>query len=268
MKKIHYTLCSNIGKRRRRNEDNYCCNGEILEKNQEYSKVTMDRTVYESQGLFAVFDGIGGLQSGENASRLAAEEVQWYSEKLKRYDADVELILKQCIMGINEKICVEAREKNRNIGTTAAVFYFRDDRGYIITIGDSRIYQFIQGRLLQVSRDDNMASEMEKAGILTPEQARKHIARHSLTQYLGMPKEELTIQPHYGVFPLSDEQQIFILCTDGLWGELGNEQIKNILQEAKDTNLAEALVKEVLKKEGKDNITVLTVEIIGGRNER
>lgn len=248
-------IVSHGGNVRTNNEDNGYLDGYYRLNDKEFAWNYEKEK--ENSIMTAVFDGMGGEDNGEVASRLAVRTM--YSMKNKRFS------------DITEEYTINAGKKIQNnangthMGTTYTALSVEDNVYYFSNLGDSRGYLFRDGVLTQMTKDHNMIQEMLKNGILTEEQAQKHPDRHTLYQYLGMREEEEEIEPEpYIAEPVEAQSgDICLLCTDGLTDMLSDQEISNILSEKQ---LAEEKIQKLLKTAlehgGKDNITILVLEAI------
>lgn len=241
--KIEYYCVNHKGKYRRKNQDNFFCAGTFLMKDHE-------GTLHPVKGeckardilLVGVFDGMGGEQCGEVAAYLAAHIMSNYSfenmpeEEFLKYSKDAN----GCICGYGEE------HRVGTMGTTAAVLCFHKKKVFLCNIGDSKIYLFAENKLHQISYD-HVAVGM--AGQKPP-----------LLQYLGIPEDEMLIQPYIATGEYH-EDDIYLVCSDGLTDMVTEEEIENLLQKKPYVNAAEELLDMALENGGKDNITIALCKV-------
>ena len=127
----------------------------------------------------------------------------------------------------------------------------------IFNVGDSRVYRLAAGRIEQLTVDHSEVQELVLAGVLTPEQARTHPRRNVVTRALGG-GSELAID--HWLLPAAGGDR-FLICSDGLFGELLDEAMVPLLALAHPQQAAETLVAAANEAGGRDNITALVVEI-------
>ena len=249
----------NIGKRRTNNEDNLYFNGVYLTAETRERPVNFETECGDRRQVYAVCDGMGGEQMGELASLITVETLHRHVELLKSsVGTDVDAQLENCIREANGLICEaqKSRELNR-IGTTLAMLAIEKNFAYFYNIGDSRVYLLRGGVLDQLSEDHTAVSRSVKLGILTPEQAKTHPQRNQLTQYVGIDETEMVIEAHKGKLKMKNND-IFLLCSDGLTDMIEESEISRILNEtAQPVESARQLVEAALLNSGKDNITVI-----------
>ncbi len=209
--------------------------------------------------LFVVADGMGGAFGGKEASEMAVQVViDSYYE-----DSDVELVacLERAIQEANRQIKErgEADSSVRGLGTTLVSAVIRGRDLVVANAGDSRAYLLRQGTLQQLSLDHTLVQDQVRAGLLTPEQADTHPQRHVLSRNLG---SRPRAQPDFATETLADGDTI-LLCSDGLWGPVGDDEITALLLRLRGKAAADALVDLANRYGGPDNISALVVHIDG-----
>ncbi|NLJ53044.1 MAG: Stp1/IreP family PP2C-type Ser/Thr phosphatase [Intrasporangiaceae bacterium] len=227
---------TDVGRVREHNEDNF---------------VVEDR-------LFAVADGMGGHAAGEVASAIAVDIVGDVVENDPIRPDD----LKNALSDAHERILgsVDDHPERRGMGTTmtgvAVVSAFGSDHWAVFNVGDSRVYRVVDGRLHQVTVDHSEIQELLSAGLITEAEARVHPGRNVITRSLGM---SYPMEPDLWVFPPAEEE-IFLICSDGLTNEVSESDIAVILEAEDDPQAAaDRLVHEARLGGGRDNITVIVV---------
>ncbi len=209
-----------------------------------------------------VFDGMGGFSNGETASGIAVRMLGRYME-LARAEASTfqpGFIFSQ----MNEAICKEAARISKKMGSTAVLWVCEDGLVRISNLGDSRGYLFRGGRLSQLSVDhteeNSMLELQKKLGMAEKLSTSKR--KNILTQHLGIEEEEFILEPAESELLKVQEEDIFLLCSDGLTGVLGDEAIRDILcREEKLEEKKRVLIDEALKNGSRDNITVVLIKM-------
>lgn len=209
--------------------------------------------------MYMVLDGIGGANSGEVASKTAAEKVvEYYKEHLE--DAsNIEDLLKMSVKYANR--CVyEMNKKNKSykdMGTTISLLYIDEKVGYHISIGDTRIYEVLEDKIVQITEDDTYVNALVKDNIISKEEAKTHPERHVLLRALGVTK---SIN-----FEVNKIENVcgkkFLLCTDGLTGANSDNEIFDVINNADTVKICSNLVNLANDKGGHDNITVMYIEV-------
>ena len=252
----------NMGKRRENNEDNLYFNGVFLTEATREKPGVFEAVCGEKRQVYAVCDGMGGEQLGELASLITVETLHKYAGLIKNApETNMDAHIDKCIREANRLVCEAQKSRGANrIGTTLAMLATEDKSAYLRNIGDSRIYLFRGGRLKQLSEDHTAVSRSVKLGILTPEQAKIHPHRNSLTQYVGIDETEMVIEAYKNKLKMRNND-IFLLCSDGLTDMVDETEISRILSETgQPAETARKLVHAALSREGKDNITVVILK--------
>jgi protein phosphatase len=210
--------------------------------------------------FFIVADGMGGHAGGQEASKLATEAIQAHLDEHWQSQVASEELIEQAFYKANQSILQDQQNhpERPDMGTTAVVFMFRQGQSWCAHVGDSRLYRLRSSTLEQITEDHTWVARAMKAGDLTPDQARTHQWRHVLSQCLGRKDlQQVDVQ-------LMDVQpgDRLLLCTDGLTEELSDNLISSYIQPRLDGEEAAAMLIESAKeKGGRDNITVVIVEV-------
>jgi protein phosphatase len=225
--------------------------------------------VLPGEGVFAVADGVGGSNSGEIASRSAVNGIEEFlknnpispgPDTEDRYRSNwFKGYFFRCFRKLNHDIRSIARScpENTGMATTAVVAYFDADSLYVTNIGDSRAYMVRSGEITQLTEDHSYVANLVSTGSLTKSEARAHPDKNMITRALGAESEA---EPDFYSFGVEAGDRI-LLCTDGLHGEVTDEEIREAVKDGKDMNkICRTLVRMANDKGGLDNITVVCVE--------
>jgi protein phosphatase len=219
-------------------------------------------SLWASESLFLVADGMGGHAAGEVASGLAVTEIGRIAESSPLQAEDITI----AIWRANEAILRAGHERGDRfgLGTTvtgvAVVSAEGDDQWAVFNVGDSRVYRFIEGQLSQVTVDHSEVQELVTAGHLRPEEARFHPRRNVVTRSLG--SDPPPIADLWVLRPRAGDR--FLVCSDGLTGELEDAEIEQLLAEFSDPQeAADALVRAANAAGGHDNVTAIVVDLVG-----
>ena len=229
------------------------CVREINEDSGRYVRPS-DPALLEARGsLLIVADGMGGHSAGEVASQMAADLVKrlYYETPGEPEDA-----LRRAVEEANRRIHEAAAEDSakHGMGTTCTAMALRGDHGLAAHVGDSRLYMLRAGQLYQLSEDHSAVNEMVKLGLITKDEARTHEDKNVILRALGTsPEVEVSmIEP----FRVREGDQ-YLLCSDGLYDLVLDEEIAAALTESKDIHAAgERLIALAKERGGHDNITV------------
>jgi protein phosphatase len=210
------------------------------------------------RALWVVADGMGGHAAGDVASRLAVEAAARLDERGSVTEADIHAL----IAGASQTISAYGAEhaEANGLGTTIVGIAAVDVNGpcwSVFHVGDSRAYRWIGSRLERMTVDHTEVELLVLAGVITADQARQHPARNVVTQSLGSqppPQADVRI-----LRPCPGEW--FLLCTDGLTGELTDGEIAEILRQSSDAGTAaRTLVDAAVAAGGHDNVTALVID--------
>ena len=217
----------------------------------------------EKRGVFAVADGMGGHLAGEVASAMAIDAVAHMAAQRKKPSIE---LLKKAVLSAHKKILAHAKghEECSGRGTTLSVMWRADRYMYIAHVGDSRIYRLRENKLEQITEDHSFVNTLVRIGTITREEARFHPKKNIITRALGAEEE---VEADF--FPVDLEpEDILVLCTDGLHGEAGDEEILQIIREEEDMqDLCDRLVQLANDKGGSDNITIICLRYKGESHE-
>jgi len=212
--------------------------------------------------VFGVADGMGGHQAGEVASAIAATILR---DRLPN-GASVDLMV-AAVVEANSAIfqAAHTHAEQRGMGTTlttlALVPVSTPARVVIANVGDSRTYLLRNGRLRRVTVDHSYVQELVNTGHITEAEARSHPRRNIVTRALGI---EPTVKVDTWVQPLAAGDR-FVLCSDGLVDEVDDDEIARVLGENVDAqSAADALVAVANGNGGRDNVTVIVVDVLDG----
>ena len=247
---------SNVGKKRGNNEDNFYLSGVTVDSANDITAKFND----SSKLATAVFDGMGGEAAGEKASQMAAVT---FGENLSNIiNSDFsEGAITSTIESANKKVCDEIRNMGKRMGCTFVSLGFSNNTIHIANVGDSRAYLLRDGKLYCISKDHTVSQTMVDSGVISYEESQKIKEKHMLTQHLGIFPDEMMLEPYFKTFA-AKENDIVLLCSDGLTDMLSDSEIKSVLEQnltpEETTNI---LVEKALENGGKDNVTVIVAKI-------
>jgi protein phosphatase len=204
---------------------------------------------------------MGGAAAGEIASSMAVSEVLRLLGE-RNQAAPLEKSIEEAIRTANEAIHSRAEHDPhlRGMGTTLAGLATKGRRVLVFNVGDSRCYRLRKRKLEQISQDHSLVEEQVRMGRITPDEALRSPLRNVITRALGTQPE---VEPD--IFEQKAEAgDIFLLCSDGLTGEVPDAQIELLL--AADLPLEQLcanLVAAANQAGGHDNITCMLVRAEG-----
>ncbi len=214
-----------------------------------------DSHIARDEGLWAVADGMGGHEGGEWASGRIVRELGRIDLDLGYEDTCEEAA--QAVIAANKQILAEGRKRGKSMGSTVVMLVVEGTRYAVLWAGDSRAYLMRGGKLERLSRDHTQVQEMVTRGLLTAEQAQGHPMGHVLSRAVGVQKA-VEIERAEGEIQPGD---IFLLCSDGLHGVVGEEAITaRFAREAADQAL-DQLIDLTLEEGAPDNVTGIAIWI-------
>ncbi len=248
--------------------------GMIRENNQDSSYVFLasSRTVENRPdfGLFVVADGMGGHHDGEKASSIAAQYLAsdvLSSIYVPMLDADDSTdserpTIVESLVSATQKANAVVHETVPDGGTTLTAVVLVGNLAYISHVGDSRAYLIRNSGVEQLTRDHSLVQRLIELGQLTPEEAEDHPQKNVLYRALGQ-NENLEVERL--IRPMPPNSQI-LLCSDGLWGLMSNDDIKRIVDSSDSPQQAcDKLVALANTNGGTDNITAVLIKIPGSK---
>jgi protein phosphatase len=262
------------GKRRAQNQDSVLC----------YTLPDLRPPV----GLYAVADGMGGQNSGEVASQIAIDTVR---SELSRFldskvgpgmdggsdvvtarlvEADIPVddmpnlslvdVLNGTIQACNQRIREHGQQNpdSAGLGSTLTLVMVTGDLALIGNIGDSRTYIVRDGEIRSLTQDHSLVGSLVRQGLITSDDVYKHPHRNLIYNALGTRADA---NPDISVQRLQSGD-ILVLCSDGLWEMVRDEDIKSIIERLEDPEeAAVSLVDAANANGGVDNISVVIVRV-------
>lgn len=233
---------TDIGERRRINQDYFFCN---------------ENAIGKLPNLFVVADGMGGHNAGDYASRFC---VDFFRQKIAESEKESPVtMIKTALSETNDALRRVAQEQTEleGMGTTFVVATIFDKEMYVANIGDSRLY--VIGKVMkQITEDHSLVEVMVKNGELSREEARVHPNKNIITRALGA---NMVVEPDFFEVNL-EEGDTVLMCSDGLTNMLEDETIERVIRENDDLETAAAtLVKYANQNGGKDNIAIILIKV-------
>jgi protein phosphatase len=212
-------------------------------------------SLFCGDNFWLVADGMGGHACGEVASQLAVETL------VDEFDKTGDI--SESIQTAHRAILLEAQNNpnQAGMGTTVVCLSSFDDEYEIAWVGDSRAYLWDSEtkQLSQLSEDHSLVVRLQKSGLITAEDARKHPQKHMITQCLGSKEmKQLDVDTYHNQW--QPKQQV-LLCSDGLTDEVEDSVIEGILaQEKSNQEKVEALIDSAKQAGGRDNISIILID--------
>jgi protein phosphatase len=246
---IQYGQATDPGKIRKNNEDAMG------------SFVPLSRHQARSHGfLFAVADGVGGMDLGEVASATGVSVV---TRGFEQAQADTLLLglLPRLVQHANAAVhdCRLAPEyRGKNMATTLVTCALRHDQAVVSHVGDSRCYLVRHGRARQITQDHTWVAQQRKLGLISKSEVAESESRHVLIRSLG---PEMFVSPDTTAVSLLAGDML-VLSTDGLHDELSDTAIAEIASQPKTVeDIARELVERAVEIDGNDNTSAQVIRI-------
>jgi len=251
--RVSWAAVSHAGLQRPNNEDSYCARPDL--------------------GLFVVADGMGGHTAGEVASQTAVSVIADAMHRTATPEGQLTSsvsVESGLSLGTNrlQAAFIEANHRISDLttnnvelngmGTTATAILVDGKKAVLAHVGDSRVYRLRHGSLERLTLDHSWVEEQVRSGALSAAMAEQHPWRNIVTQALSGDNDvEVDISE-----VLLETGDRLLLCSDGLFAVLGDEDIERLLGlEGPLQQVCDVLVKEVNCGGGPDNVTVLVMEL-------
>ncbi len=219
-----------------------------------WSGIAIDKEVC----LFAVADGMGGQNAGEVASAIVVEAAgNWVRSKDSINVCEEEI--EELFSLVNQEVWDYSQKhaETKGMGTTLTLVLMNQTKAIVGHVGDTRLYLLRDSSFDQLTKDHSLVAEQVKIGKITQEAARTHPARHILSRVVG---GRQFIKPD--VFELEVQSgDRFLICSDGIYGMVEEVVIEEIVKNNPLKVASKKLVQEANQCGGKDNSTVILVDI-------
>ena len=214
-------------------------------------------------GMWAVADGMGGHHAGDVASTsiITALSDVTPSDRLSSYVNSVE----DRLFGVNQRLQSMAKERNENctIGSTIITMLTTGGHNAFLWAGDSRAYLFRDNLLSQLTSDHSQVEELVQRNLLSPEEAESHPASNIITRAIGA-APELFVGININETKPGDT---YLLCSDGLYKHLNNDDMENILGQENVHAIVHSLIDLTLERGASDNVTVVVTRATTDSND-
>jgi len=247
--RVKFVARSEIGHARENNEDKF----DFYEPDEE--------PLLAARGsVYLVCDGMGGHNAGQIASELAAKQ---FLHAYYHLGGTAQEAARHAILQAHHYIAEMASKipSRYGMGTTLTALILKQDEGILAHVGDSRCYRLREGVFEQLSRDHTLVARLVEQGVIPPEQARYHPQRNVIRQAVGVADPSEPLEPDIETFALQ-AGDLYLLCSDGLTDMVDDAEIEAILRDEPPTRAAWRLVDRALANGGRDNITVVLVQIL------
>ncbi|MBK8785262.1 MAG: Stp1/IreP family PP2C-type Ser/Thr phosphatase [Chitinophagaceae bacterium] len=235
--------------------------GNIRTNNEDmglFFKIADENVLQEKGYMLIVADGMGGHNAGEVASRMATDIIckEYFNQNNNNVEKNLEKALTLANKTIFEKASSQAAFQG--MGTTCTVLVVIDKDVYYAHAGDSRAYIQKGNTIMQITVDHTYVQELVNSGDITAAEAAVHPKRNILTNAMGT-KADMRIDTGKCKYIFENNDRL-LLCSDGLYDYLNDEELNQILIENSLKNAASAMVEKAKARGGHDNITVVIAE--------
>lgn len=269
---LKWSAHTDVGRFRSNNEDSFLAlqvNGEGVFRLGKWGEAEIGTSDF----VFAVSDGMGGANAGEYASHLVAEQMTQLFPKVFQTQAQgmtvyFQDVLNELVTNVHSSLSDmgECYSELEGMGATLSLCWVRSDRLYFAHVGDSRIYHLSKtGSFNQLSKDHTHIAWLKEKGEISDYEARNDPRRNILHQVIGG-KTQL-LNPQFGELVFESKDRLLI-CSDGLIEGLMDSALKRMLNfsnpiyEVQSEGVAQAMVDESVREDGKDNTTALCFEVL------
>ena len=233
---VSWCALTDLGKKRRVNED----------------------SVAAIPPFFVVADGMGGHSAGDIASAAVVTRLGEVQGASFTTGEVIDEALSLALADIDSVGDTNALGTGTTVTGVALTLVDDEPKWAVFNIGDSRVYQYLHGALERVTVDHSVVQELVDAGLITAEQAETHPDSNIITRAVGFHEKPI---PDYRVLDLVDGQRLLV-CSDGLTKELTDHGIAHYLEELLTAEqAASGLVEAALANGGRDNVTVLVIDV-------
>lgn len=219
-----------------------------------------DDSVHTKGILMTVADGMGGHAAGAMASRLAVDVLM--TEYYNAEHHSISESLKNAFLKANQEVLAKSQDDGdmQGMGTTMTAVVLKENKMYFAHVGDSRGYIIFKNKMSQFTRDHSYVDSLVKAGAISEEEALTHPDRNAITRAIGI-RSELIVDVSQKHLKVKNGQYV-LLCSDGLYKVVSNEEILSAVYEYQAPNIiCEKLIEKANENGGPDNITVILAMI-------
>jgi protein phosphatase/serine/threonine-protein phosphatase Stp1 len=210
-------------------------------------------------GLWAVADGAGGHARGDLASTMIAQALDGIDAGAPEGERVVEV--RRRIARAHDALRATAEREGPEtlIASTVVVLLLSDDGYTCLWAGDSRAYRLRDGTLHRLSRDHSLVQELVDAGSISAAEAEAHPRANVITRAVGADSASMELEQVGGAVLPGDR---FLLCSDGLYKELGDDELSVLLGVRAESHPSDRLVDAALAARARDNVTAVIVDVL------
>jgi protein phosphatase len=233
--------------------------GKVREENQDAIRLcSQEEHPLATMGhLFGIADGMGGYSNGSMASDIALRAL--FETFYQDSRATVAQRLRQGVQNANTQVFQTAmKERLPPMGTTLTAAHLHGHTLHLAHVGDSRIYLVRDKVAWCLTNDHTRVAELVRMRLLSPDKVRTHNQRSVLNRCVGL---ELFVQPDVEAISVQ-EDDLLVLCTDGLWSVIQDEEIGRLAHEAGDLELfSQRIFDLAMERDSDDNLSVIALRL-------
>jgi len=207
-------------------------------------------------GLWAVADGMGGYERGDVASKMIVQNLELVTDESAL--ADMVDKVEDSLIAANQQILeyADVMLNNNTLGSTIVTLIIRGSVGVCLWVGDSRLYRYRQGEIKRLSQDHSRVEELIQQGRLSREEAEDHPESNVITRAVGVDDDFCVDISVFNVH-IGDT---FLLCSDGLYNMLKEDEITGYLETQNIDETVELLIEAACDNGAPDNVSTIVIK--------
>jgi protein phosphatase len=240
--------------------------GNTREQNEDNIGFFPDKYMCEcpENNIYIVADGMGGAVAGELASKVVVDTIKEFfvtafsAQDINACVKTMEYVILKANNILREHI--SSNLKLQGMGTTVVALHFDKNKACIVHVGDSRCYRIRNNKIERLTTDHSVVQELYETGQITFDEIHTHPKRNMITRAIGT---EQNVTGDINIVSVK-QNDIFLLCSDGLSSVLQDNRIMSIiLQNVDNLNVAcEQLIDEVHVNGGMDDISMIVIHVV------
>lgn len=223
-------------------------------------RVVNEDSLLAAYPVFLVADGMGGHEAGDLASSSVVEAFGAAAGQDQLSPEHIVDVIAQAQAAVHKLSDSHERGAGTTLTGVAVITQAGSAHWLVFNVGDSRVYRLFDHELSQLTVDHSLVQELVTDGQLRREEMSSYKGRNVITRALGSDSSD----PDFWILPIVNGERL-MLCSDGLSGEVSDELIKATLTLAGGPQqTAEALVARALEHGGRDNVSVIVIDVVSG----
>jgi len=213
------------------------------------------------QRLFMVCDGVGGAEKGEVASALACDSFQTFFNTFFEDNDPSEEFINKAVRYAESRLdeYVLLHPEAHGMATTLTLIYIGSSGITVAHIGDSRIYQFREGRIIYETEDHSLVQSLVNIGELTKEEAAVHPKKNIITRALS--GTSCSVNADMALIRDIRDADVFLMCTDGVTECFTDEELTALFSSGRSAEAMKDLLIEKCSGQSKDNFSFYIIPV-------